>query len=679
MELLFYLLYNYNILYTKHTSVMQIVCLTCRDVLYFEKDFILGLFGSNSDKKDEIQNDSEKNVFKSVIIDTQNIAEEIKNIASANNINPKEISFRILKVTTSYKTHKSDDFKDLDEKNKDIFNDNDFLLNPELRVKQHYKVEIYKKDREDTDETIPEIILSGNKSLTKVIATIKKDLDVKYFSKLEQKIIEDINMKKVRSNILVDFRDENMYKEVKKVVASIRVKNFLENDNTFIVCQGLDKVPAVDDKLILHYKNKMDIKDKHGRIDYSKRGFVLAVSKGETIIEYIKPQEGKPGKNCQGRFLSVKEPTSSNQADINHTENILKKEDDFKILYIANKNGYVNFENNTYDIQDKMEIDSVDFRSTGSIETDLDADVKINIKESDVFKDAIGPGMSVETSELYVEGNIASGASVVAREVTIKGQTHKTANIEAEDIKIAVHRGIATGKNIEIERLEGGTVIGEMIKIKNVIGGEITGKDIFIEELTSNATIKASNLIDLQKVKGNNNKLIIDSSATKQYNDKIDKINDEIKKLTISLKPVPKVLESKKRVIDINKGTIEEIKNRILELKKSGKTPPASLIGKIKEYQKMINEYNTALRDFKTNKDKLAKLQESLKSSQDQIFSAKIINRGVWKEFNEIKFKLVSPPVEVKYNTKENEIIREVTLKKIENEKFEINRSSEYS
>ncbi len=639
----------------------------------------MGLFDKSSASKDTKQNNQSNSDFVSIIIDTNNINDELKNIASAKKIDVKALSFRIIKVTTSFKTHKGDDFKDLVEDNKDIFNDNDFLLNPELKILQHYKIEIFKKSDEKQDNIIPEVILSGNKSLTKIVATIKKNLDVKYFSKLEEKIIEDINTKKVRANILVGIRDENMYKEVKKVVAGIRVRNFLEADCMFVVCQGLDKISAVDDKFIFHYKNKVETKDKQGRVDYSKRGFVLAVSKGETIMEYVKPQSGIPGKNCQGRFLSVKEPSSSNIAEINHTENIIKKEDDGKILYIANKNGYVNLEGNTYDIQDEMEINSVGFKSTGSIETDLESNVKINIKESDIFKDAIGPGMSVETSELHVEGNVASGATIKAKEVDIKGQTHKTATIDANNIKISAHRGKANGKNIEIDRLEGGSVVGEIIRIKNVIGGEITGKEIYIEELTSNASIKAGKLIDIKKVKGNNNKLVIDPSGTKQYGEKIDIINDQIKKLIISVKPLPKILEAKKRVIDNNKNTIEMIKKKILELKNDKKVPPASLIMKIKEFQKMVNEYNIALENFKSKKQKISALKEELKSFQNQIFSAKIINRGVWKEFNEIKFKLISPPVEITYNTKENEIIREMTLKNIDDEKFEINRSSEYS
>jgi hypothetical protein len=639
----------------------------------------LGLFSKNSDNDSDKQPKTEEKEFASVIIDTRNIADELKSVASSHNLDPKELSFKVLKVTTSYREKKGEEFKDVSEKDKSIFDDNDFMLNPDLKILQHYKVEIFKKSDEEHDDVIPEIMLSGNKSLTKVVATVKKNLDVKYFSKLAAKMIEDINTKKVRSNILVGIRDENMHKEIKKIVSSIRVKNFLEADHMFVVCQGLDKVPSIDDKIIYHYKNKVKAKDGQDRVNYARRGFILAVAKDEVIIEYIKPQTGIPGRNCQGRYLSVKKPSENHKEDIKHTENIIKKEDNDRILYIANKNGYVNFDGGTYDIQDKMEIESVDFKSTGSIETDLNADVKINIKESDIFKDAIGPGMSVETSELHVEGNIASGASIRARILEIKGQTHKTATIEADKAMIAVHRGSVTGKDIEIDRLEGGYVNGDTVKVRSVIGGEIVGRNIYIEELTSNASIRASELIDIKKVKGNNNKLVIDPTVTKQYSQKIEDIKEEINKLNISIKPMPKILEAKKRTIEANRGVIEDIKHKIIELKNDGKTPPASLLGKIKEYQKMVNEYNRILKDFKETKHRISYLNESLQSAQDQIFSAKIVNHGTWKEFNEVKFKLIYPPIEVTYNTKDGEVIREITLNKMNDEDFEIKRSGEYS
>lgn len=76
--------------------------------------------------------------------------------------------------------------------------DDSFLLNPAVKFRQRYRVEIFKSKDDDDSENIPQITLSGNKSLTKIIATVAKSHDVQYSSKLEQDMIDDIQIKKLK-------------------------------------------------------------------------------------------------------------------------------------------------------------------------------------------------------------------------------------------------------------------------------------------------------------------------------------------------------------------------------------------------------------------------------------------------------------------------------------------------
>jgi len=642
----------------------------------------MGLFdkirGDSSDAKKEEEN--EKQEFKSIIVESENVPREIKSIAAANDLSLSELDFKIIKVKTSYMVGKEDGWMLADEEKIKQFKDRDFLLNSNLKIKQMYKVDIFKIDKDENTPILPSIVLGGNKALTKIIVTIKKDIEVKYFSKIENKIIEEINKKKISSGILVGIHDEMMYKEIKTIVSGIRVNGIMNEDSMFVVCQGVDPVAPVNDKFIYHYKQNLSSEDDQGRVDYSKRGYILAVSKDDCIMEYIKPQFGTGGRNCKGKYLSVKEPQSNNEILINHTENILKKEDDERIKYVAGQNGYVTEESpGSFDIQENMEVDEVSFKTTGSIETDMSAEVKINITENDVFKDAIGPGMSVEAYELNIKGNVASGAKIKAEKLTIGGQTHQTATIKAKNAQITIHRGTITAEEVNIDRLEGGKVIGDIINIKQAIGGEIIGKNIVIEELASNVSIISSDTIEIKELKGTNNKFLIDPSMTKEFNESIVKIDKEIKELKLRLNPVPKQLEERKRVIGKTKVTVKMVQDKILELKKDGKNPPAALLGKIKEFQESVNSYNKSLKKFKDDKLQLKNLKEDLNQVQMKVFSAKIINHSPWKEFNEIKFKLISPPIEKVYNTKEHEIIKEISLKEIEDGVYEIKRSTEYS
>ena len=616
--------------------------------------------------------------FKSIIVDTTNVIKEIKNVAASNHIKATDLSFKLLKVTTYYSDEKSENNLVGEEEAK-LFLDDAFLLNPVLKITQHYRVEIFKTELHNDIHDLPQITLSVNKNLTKVVAMVAKSHDVKYSPKLEESIIEDIQIKKIRAGVLLGIRDHNMYKEVKKLVASIRVNGIIDQNQTFVVCQGVDDIPSINDDLVYHYKKKVNAKSADGKVDYSKRGFVLAVEKDECIIEYIKPQIGTPGRNCRGQFIPVKEPRKANDTPIGITSNIIKKENEASVKYIANRGGYVNVEKGTFDIQDQMEINEISFRSTGSIDANVTSNIKINIKEKDILKDAIGAGMSVETTELVVQGNIGSGAKIKAKMVEIGGQTHQSAFIDADKVTIAVHRGEVNGQDITIDRLEGGRVVGDKVYVKQMIGGEVVGRVIKVDNLLSNARITASEIIEISELKGSSNKLSIDPSATKEFIAQIEEINKKIEKLEEELKAYPRQLSVKKEAIEKNKPMAEMVKAKILELKQSNVEPPITLYAKIKDFQEKVVEYNALLQSFKDKKETLHELKNELSAVQTKVFSAKIINHSVWKEYNEVRFHLISPPKDITYNPKEREVIREITLKDMGNGEYRIMRSNEYS
>lgn len=325
-----------------------------------------------------------------------------------------------------------------------------------------------------------------------------------------------------------------------------------------------------------------------------------------------------------------------------------------------------------------MELTEVNFKTTGSIEAGLDTNVTINIKEDDVFKDAIGEGMSVETSELNVDGNIGNNATIKVKKLWIGGQTHKTSSITAQNAEIGVHRGVLEATEVKIDRLEGGKVYGDTVHIRSVIGGEVIAKKIYIEELSSNASLITSELIEIKTLKGNNNKFLVDPGKMKGFNKEIKGLKEKIVEVKKSLDKLPKQLENKKNIIDKNKQSVMMVKEKIAELKSEGKKPPITFMTKLKEYQQLVNEYNTLLTTMKDAKYQLNDYQEELKQLQNKMFSAKIINHSPWKEFNEIKFKLISPPVEVIHNTKDHEIARVITLEQTTDDEFQIRRSSEY-
>ncbi len=636
----------------------------------------MAFFNKSKENNPIDENSIQQTEFQNIIVDTENINQELKNISSTKNIPLNELDFNLISVKTVFKAHKDDEWMEVNKNNIEQFKDEDFLLNEELLIKQQYKIEIFIKENED--KLIFDIGLGTNKYLTKIIATVKKNYDVKYSSNLKQFIINEINKRIAKQSILLSMFPSEMDKEVEKIVSKIRVNGFLDEDSNFIVCHCIDPIEPIDDKLIFHYKKNLNVKDKHGKIDYSKRGYVQAVQAGDIIIEYIKAKNGKNGRNCKGDFLKVREAKEKYSIDFNISENIERKEDENRIIFVAKKDGFVNKEGDKYDISDNMELEEISFKTTGSIEADLNTNTKINIKENDFLKDAIGPGMNVESTEIKVEGNIGSGAIVKAKKAEIGGQTHKSSKIFADELKISVHRGYAEGKNIDIKRIEGGKVNGKNVKVDQMIGGEITAEKIFIKQLVSNTTLIASELIEISELKGENNKFIIDPSKILGCHDKIIELEQQMKKNDANIKTTMDMIKNKKLLIEKNKEPAIMVKQKIIELKKEGKEPPIALIKKIKDYHSLVNLYNSLLEKLKNEKNERKALKEKIENIQSAVLNAKIINHSIWTEYNEIKFVLLSPKIEITYTTKKGELFKKITLSKIEEDKYQIERKNEF-
>ena len=633
----------------------------------------MSLFGKNKDKhKDQVREID----FQNIVIDTENVNQELKNISSSQKIPLNKLDFTILSFKSVFKTHKDDEWMEINDSNIEQFRDEDFLLNEELQIKQQYKIEVFLKNKNSSSPL--DITLGGNKFLTKIIATIKRNLDIKYSSKLKMYIIGEINKRLVKQSILISIFQSELHKEIEKIIFKIRINSFLDEDHTFIVCNCIEPIASIDDDLIFHYKENSDKKDEQGRIDYARRGYIHAVQKGDIIIEYIKAKKGRNGRNCKGELLKVKEPKQRYSIDFTVSENIERKEDENRIIFVAKKDGYVNKEGDKFDINDNMEVEEVTLKTTGSIEANLKSNVKINIKENDIFKDAIGPGMTVETTEIIVEGNIGSGATVKAKKAKIGGQTHKNASIYAEDLDISIHRGYAEGDIVKIKRLEGGKVNAKTVQIEQAIGGEVIAEKIYIKQLVSNVTMIASEIIEINELKGTNNRFIIDPSKVLGFHEKIDDLKKKLKKIKFTINTIKKDIRDKKILIDKNREAAELVKQKIVELKSSGQKPSKVLMKKIKDFQQLILKYNTLLEKYKKEKEEREIVKKEIDDIQLTILNAKVINHSVWHEYNEIKFVLLSPKIEVVHVTTEGEIAKSITLSKIEEGDYQINRKSEF-
>ena len=112
----------------------------------------------------------------------------------------------------------------------------------------------------------------------------------------------------------------------------------------------------------------------------------------------------------------------------------------------------------------------------------------------------------------------------------------------------------------------------------------------------------------------------------------------------------------KKYKVLVKEGTpaFIEIKKRLMHYKKNGVKMPESFVKKYKQFQKMQEHLKELMQKAEVLQDKLNLLTTRTASFQDNIFDARVIMRDTWKGYNEIKFKLVDPPMEIVYKPMEN-------------------------
>lgn len=593
-----------------------------------------------------------------IVIRTGNVAKELLQVASNHKISVHALDFNLLNTQTF--THmriegQSEDWIELTTEEVEGITE-DLFLNPKFEIKQIYEIEIFEMTEHASLETI-EMSIGGNATLCKIYLTIKAGSVARHYETFERDFLYTVRKKKLRANLLIDLFDSMMKKNFDPLFAKIKVSGEyrFEEQERFLIAEGYDPVETINDQLIFHYDEKNKHQNENGRIDYANRGYLHSVSENDLLIEYVKPKKGETGRNCRGEAIIPKDPLVRNEPTFTVGENIKVTENPGNIEYRAKTSGYVTYEGGLYDIRVEMEVTEISFKTTGSIESQLDADVSINVKEKDAFKDAIGMGMEVTVNTIHVEGNVGMNAKVTAHKATIDGQVHQSAVVTADELTINIHKGTAYGKEVHITRLEHGIVEAERVTVMQATGGKIRAKEIVIEVLGSHVKMTASHTIEIMHLSGGENQFVIDpllneSRANLASQDK------SIEAAKQTLHAVKKELEGYERTWVENAPAMDELKQKLLRYKTNGVTMPAAFVQKYRQFQEFKQKLESLRSEYQQKEDHYALLNSKHIALQNEIFDARVINHSTWKNYNEIIFKLIEPNIDVLYVPIENSV-----------------------
>lgn len=584
----------------------------------------------------------------SIVIRTSNVAKELLSVAENHKVSVKTLDFRVLETQTFIRMlDEGDDWIELVTAQEIAGISKEMYLSPNFELKQIYEIEIFSIK----EPLFPlEISIGGNSTLCKIYLTIKAGSNATYSETFEEEFFELIKKKKLRANLMIGVFDLIMRSNLAELVAQIRIHgNYrFETQERYLVAEGYEPVATIDDRLILHYDKKHQNMDEAGRIDYAKRGYIASVVENDLLIEYIKPLKGEIGRNIRGELLLPKEPAVRYEPTFTIGEKIQQSDTQKSIEWRSAVGGYVTYENNVYDIKTEIDVKEISFRATGSIETQLGADISINVKEKDFLKDAIGTGMEVTVNVIHIDGNVGPEAKVTAHKATVEGQVHSTATVSADELSINIHKGKAYGKEIHITRLEHGIVEGERVFITQAVGGKVHAKEIVIEILGSHTKLTASHRIEIKRIQGGENILTIDPLLNKPR-ELLEKDIAQIKAAKIILEQSEKELLGYEETMKENEGSFEEIKKKLIQYKKNNIKIPVAYAQKYQQFQ-LFQRKLELLREGHCEKlEHFTHIREQYISLQNEIFDARIINHGRWHNYNEVIFKLIEPPIDITY------------------------------
>ncbi len=614
--------------------------------------FFKKVFQKKKKKEDRSDSTKKSSGFSPVVVRTEDVPKTVHETAQRHDISAASLDIRLISLQTLIKTDEAEsDWVEVESDDWEKFNKPEMLLTPNFGIKQLYEIEIVKYKEEPWESDL-QLHIATNKEKNRIACTIKSGSIIRNSDDIDTKIAHLIQSKLLKSRMLIGLWDLDFMENIRELTAKAKVQGqyIVPKDVTFDVAVCYPSQPPIDDDIVYHYKKEAEAVSENGRIDHAKRGFIQAVEKGDVVIEYIKPKHGKPGRNCQGQYIPVEKPKETHRPEFKVTDAIEVIEDDDRILYRATRGGYVVFKENSYDIQDEMELEEVSFKKTGSIDAGVETEVKLHVNETDFMKDAIGTGVEVEATEVKVEGNVGASALVKAEDVVVGGMTHQSSRIYAKTARINVHRGfLKCLERAEISRLEGGIVEAKEAAISQVVGGEVKAMKIEAGILAANARLFGVTEITIDKMVGENNKIVIDPSEIDAYHDEITSLEKEIEAIEKNIEKIDTELELKNQIRQKSESAVATLKKRIVQDIKKGIKPKPAFVAKVKQFQKLVETIEGIEKKRREAEESLQASKARLLAYQEMILHAKIVNRGEWKEYTTIEFHLLYPQMKLEF------------------------------
>lgn len=543
-----------------------------------------------------------------------------------SNIEYLKCNFHIVNVNTKFKT---DDYEVSKKYFKDLYNTESNI------IYQIFDVEItlcdfdFSKCRIEFNDNFLEATLIFDPGFL-------LDSNEEYVTQLKNYIISNLISKGI---IITNI--EILRATIKKIIHNFELPFMLLEESRHTILKS--KVSYMDKGFHNMLERKWCLSNKK----CEPMGSMYAVNTEDLIAVFLKEASFHGGRDLRGEYIEnatnlipakiAKKDDKKDEFSIPpEAQNGVQKNEEGNIIkYEATTNGFVDFKNGKIKLTEIATFEQID-RHTGCLLGGVEKMSEVDVECYDNSKDAIQSGLTIEAEILNITGNIGENTIIRAKRLSIKGQTHQTSKIYAEEAFINIHKGYLEAKEVNIEFLEAGRVIASDANILECRGGKIVSNSIVISKLYSHSTIEFSESLHLKLVDGGDNQIIMDMNSNMKYKPKllayIEKDNN-LRNITKSRNAYFKDLVQKLNKI---KPVIQNLKPIIDKSKKNG-TPLDP------EVKKIAGVYAGILKQIKSYKDILEQIQKervenvkNINEIEKLINEAKITTEASWRDNNEI-------------------------------------------
>lgn len=585
----------------------------------------------------------------SKLIKTFNPYESLK---QEQNKTSQELDFKILNyntICTNFKTRKK---KTYQEEDLNLFYSDEFFLDGFQDITQEFLIEMVPKNSK-----LFKFSFKSDKNLLCLKASLVVSSNLSYYTELKNDIFQELFKGMVKYKILIIRLDRNLDNNINNIVQAIK-QGFKDKEYEIIISRGVDTQEGKIDEVKFH--RHLDDKLDH---TYDEKDYCRPVQKDELLFEYVLKIEGKKGKNLQGKPIFPKEIKFLNNPFKLKDQSIYEINFNDRIKYYSAKYGFLFQDNEGYGISNTLKVSQVGLKTTGTIKTDLDEDVCVEIVNNSI-DDAVKSGIvNIQTSKVKINGNVGY-TQLHGKTIIIQGATHAKSQIYGSDVFINIHKGFLQADCVYIKNLEQGHVKAKDVYIEKCSGAIIEADNIFIKDCLKGNKIYPRKKLIVENCMKDNNKIYFEYSDIEKSNKELFNFKDLSVKLEHSLKIVLLNLEKTyKYLLSEQTNFINAKKCKLL----------------LSAYSEKLNKYNFLIEQYKELinlkfeiSSKIDKLNEKMDGVKIHICTNAKIDIGNFICFNinkdEHKYNLASSNLSISFQNqnptiKECEKYSEIELK----------------